>query len=232
MTQLREGHGLCVSCILSIWKKTDSDLAPPQGIVGRSKKGLTTAWEKTTSLFSREPLNTDLVRLSEDTFATLNAARAFAIFRHQRDVTQEFIISELTEFARLYAVSQGRSTEKGFSLSDIYHLVDWLKTHPNLPDWSHGITWGLIEGSPSYLSYVWDVWHVAQSAIAMSNPATASATLAYHLGDRALDQKTGKGIFETGYETVKDQFGLNINPKKAILYYLAGLFVLQLLKRR
>lgn len=230
--QLREGHGLCVSCVLSIWGKTDEDLTPAKGILGRSKKGMTAAWDKTTSLLSREPLRVNLVKISEDSFSEFNTARAFAIFRNQAEVTQEFIVAELTEYARLFAVSQGRLTEKGFSLTDIYYLVDWLRTHPNLPNWSHGISWSLIESSPTYLSYVSDVWHVAQSAIALSNPATASATLAYHLGDRALDQKTGKGLFATGYETVKDKLGLNINPKKAILCYLAGLFVLQLLKRR
>lgn len=232
MSTLHNGHGLCLECILQIWGKTDEDLKPPKGIVGRTKNNLNSAWSSLGSVVSRTPNRKQLVKIYDSTFESLNSSRAFAVFRHQKEITQDFIIKDLTTFARLYAVSQGRTTEKNFNLTDIYHLIDWLRSHPRIPNWAHGVTWSRLESSPAYFSQLSDVWHVAQTAILLSNPASATTYLVYHVGDRAMDQQIGKGLLSVGYDVAKDKLGLNINPKKALLCYLAGLFIIQLLQKR
>jgi hypothetical protein len=232
MSTFSGGQGLCLDCILQVWGKTNEDLAEPTGIVGRTKNNLGAAWTSLTTFIARTPDRTSLVKLHDSTFVSLNSSRALAIFRNQTNISQDFIIKDLTVFARVYAVSQGRSTEKNFNLTDIYHLVDWMRSHPIIPDWAHGVTWATIESSPAYLSHLSDIWHIAQTAIALSNPATAAVEVAYHLSDRALDQTTGKGIFSAGYEVAKDTLGLNVNFKAALLSYFGGQVVLQLLQRR
>jgi hypothetical protein len=151
-----------------------------------------------------------------------------AIFRHQKDVGYDFIIQELTTFARLYSISQGRKNEKDFCLRDVYRLVDWLRSHPTLPGWAHGVSWNTIESTPEGIPYFMDIWHVVGAAVALTNPATGLPWAAYHLGDRVIDQGTGSGIFMSLYNQLRDKLGLNINPQKALVSYLAGLFILQL----
>jgi hypothetical protein len=131
-------------------------------------------------------------------------------------------------FARVYAVAQGRSTERSIALSDVYHLVDWARSHPRIPSWAHQVQWSAIESSPSYMAFASDVWHVAQAAMALGSPAT----LAYHVADRLVDQVGGKGLAAGAYDLFKDKLGLNINVKDALLSYFAGLVILQLLRRR
>jgi hypothetical protein len=55
---------------------------------------------------------------------------------------------------------------------------------------------------------------------------------AYHVGDRVVEQATGRSIFNNFYDKTKDKLGLNINPKMAIISYLSGLFILQLFKEQ
>lgn len=233
MPALSGGQGLCLQCILDVWNKTDSDLAAsrPQGIAGRTRKNLSGAWSAIAGWLSSEPKRTSLIRLDDAAFESINSARALAVLRHQKDVTREDVIADLTQFARVYAVSQGRDTERSFALEDVYRLVDWMRSHPKFPSWAHGVTWSIIESSPSYMAHVMDIWHVAKTAIAFSNPVTAAATVVYQVGDRAVDQVKGKGIALTAYDAVKDKVGLNVNMKMAVFSFLGGLFVMQLLKR-
>lgn len=232
MSTFSGGHGLCLDCILEVWGKTNEDLQHPKGILGRTKAQISSGWKSLTSFISRSPNRTELIKLNDNTFEKLNAARSLAVLRHQADISQDQIIADLTLFARVYAVSQGRSTEKSFALTDIYHLVEWLRDHPSIPTWAHGVTWSLIESSPAYLDYLSDIWHLAQTAVALSNPAGAAVSVAYHVGDRTLDQTTGKSLFSTGYGTLKDKLGLNVNVKAALISYFGGQFVMQLLKKR
>lgn len=232
MSTFSGGQGLCLDCILQVWGKTDEDLKEPKGILGRAKKNLGVARDSLSTIVLRNPNRNQLVKLYDSTFESLNYSRALAVFRHQADLSKDFIIKDLTAFARVYAVSQGRSTEKSFNLKDIYQLVDWMRSHPKIPEWAQGVTWGVIESSPAYFSHISDIWHVAQTAIALSNPATATASLAYHVSDRVFDQTIGKGLFSASYGSVKDKLGLNVNVKTALLSYFGGQFVLQLLKRR
>lgn len=228
MSTLKSGHGLCLECILEIWGKTDSDLEAPQGILGRLKKTCIVSWDSTTSIISNKPSKTDLIKLSDDAFESLNTARSLSILRHQKDDTEIDIIKDLRLFARIYSVSQGRTAEKNFALTDIYHIVDWMRSHPNIPNWAHGITWSTIESSPSYLDHISDVWHIVQVAITYSNPIS----VAYHATDRAINQATGKTLFSASYASVKDKLGLNINIKLALTSYFGGQLIIELLKKR
>ena len=229
-SQLSKGDGLCYECIFILWGKTDSDLQSPTGIAGRWRKGFLTLWEKTRSTLSKRPKKTDLVKINKNSFEGMNSNLAFAVFRHQKNIGYDFIIQDLTTFARLYSVSVGRKNEKDFCLKDVYRLIDWLRSHPTLPDWAHGVSWDTIESSPDGMSYVMDIWHVVGAAISLSNPATGLPWAAYHVSDRVVDQAAGGGIFLTMYDKLKDKLGLNINPKKALVSYLAGRFILQLFK--
>jgi hypothetical protein len=220
--------GLCHHCIFKLWGKADDDLCAPKGIWGRLCVSMKVLWGKSKSLFSAAAEKTALVKISEGAFEKMNSNIALAVFRHQKDIGLDFIVRELTNFARLYSVSHGRKNEKDFSLKDVYRLVDWLKTHPTLPGWSHDITWDLLESGPSGISYLTDIWHVVGTAVSLSNPISA----AYHVGDRVIEQTTGRGIFENLYINTKDKLGLNVNPKMAIVSYLSGLFILQLFKEQ
>lgn len=222
------GQGVCLSCLLDIWGKTDEEVRDPRGILGRAAQRTKRLWGFVRGFSSRTPNRAEMVRFSDGAFEALNSSRALAVFRHQKDVSQAAIIQDLTVFARVYAVSQGRATEKSFSLADVYHLVDWMRSHPKIPGWAHGVNWSTIESSPAYFSYLSDIWHVTQTAISLSNPVSAG----YHVLDRVLDQTTGKGVFSTGYYAVKDKLGLNVNLKAALLSYLCGQFIIQGLKRR
>lgn len=229
-SQFGPGHGLCLDCILAIWGKEDADLKEPKGILGRAKENIKVAGEVLASAW--RPGRSGLMKFSEKGFEALNEARAFAVFRHQKDIDQEFLIKDLTKFARVYAVANGRNSERNFNLKDIYHLVDWLRTHPRLPKWAQTVTWDLIESSPNCLSHLSDVWHVAQAAIAVATPGAALVGAGYHVADRAVDQYAGKGLAAFVYEKVKDSLGLNVNLKAALIYYFAGLFIIQLLAPR
>lgn len=221
-------EGLCHHCIFKIWGKSDEDLRAPKGIWGRLSTSAKSLWDKSSSIFSDAPKKTELVKISGAAFEKANSNISLAILRHQKDIDLSFIVKELTNFARLYSVSHGRISEKDFSLKDVYRLVDWLKTHPTLPSWSHDLTWEIIESGPSGISYLTDIWHVVGTAVSLSNPISA----AYHVGDRVVEQTTGRGIFENFYAKSKDTLGLNVNPKMAIVSYLSGLFILQLYKEQ
>lgn len=228
-SSIQQGDGLCYQCIFLVWGKTDEQITSPNGIIGRVTSALIALWEKTKSAFSNEPQKTDLVKILTNSFDDINANRSLAIFRHQKNIEYDFIIQDLTAFSRLFAVSQGRKNEKDFCLNDVYRLIDWVRSHPILPNWAHGISWNTIESSPDGLAYIMDVWHVVGAAMTLANPATGLAWAAYHLGDRAVDQGTGRGIFSNVYDKLKSKLGLNINPSKALVAYLAGLFIIQLL---
>lgn len=220
--------GLCHHCIFKLWGKADADLSPPKGMVGRLSSSAKSLWNKSKSALMDTQNKTDLVKISDGAFEKMNSNISLAIFRHQKNIDLNFIVKELTNFARLYSVSHGRKNEKDFSLKDVYRLVDWLKTHPKLPGWSHDITWNLIESGPSGISYLTDIWHVVGTAVSLSNPVSA----AYHVGDRVVEQATGRSIFDNLYVKTKDTLGLNVNPKMAIVSYLSGLFILQLFKEQ
>ena len=226
--QFSLNDGLCHQCIFTLWGKANTDLDSPKGVSGRLATVLKLLWVKTKSRLSNKPLKTDLVKISEDSFEDMNSNRAWIILKHQEDVGYDFILEDLTTFARLYAVSQGRKCEKDFSLKDVYQLVDWLKRHPKLPNWLHRMKWKTIESGPDGISYIQDIWHLVSAAVALTNPATGLPWAAYHLGDRVVEQQTGSGTFKTLYNKLKDKFELNLNPKKALVSYLAGLFILQL----
>ena len=227
-SELPLADGLCYQCIFQVLGKADSVSASSKGVIGRITNILDSLWKKTKSTFSNALQKTDLIKISADSFEDINSSRSWSIFRHQQDVGYDFIIKDMTAFARLISINQGRKNEKDFSLNDIYRLIDWLKSHPNLPNWTHHLTWNSIESTPDGLAYFMDVWHVIGAVVCLSNPATGYPLAAYHLGDRLVDQGTGKGIFELMYSKIKWELGLNINTHKALVSYLAGLFILQL----
>lgn len=227
-TEISLKDGLCHHCIFKLWGKADADLSAPKGILGRLSSSAKSLWDKLKSAFIDTQNKTGLVKISEGAFEKMNSNIALAVFRHQKDIELDSIVKELTTFARLYSVSHGRKNEKDFSLKDIYRLVEWLKTHPTLPGWSHDVTWNLIESGPSGISYLTDIWHVVGTAVSLSNPISA----AYHVSDRVVDQFSGRSIFENFYDKAKNTLGLNVNPKMAIVSYLSGLFILQLFKEQ
>jgi ABC-type enterochelin transport system ATPase subunit len=141
MSTFSGGHGLCLDCILEVWGITNENLQQPKGILGRTKAIISNSWKSLASLISSSSSRTDLIKLSDTSFEELNNARSLAVLRHQADISQDELIVDLTQFARVYAVSQGRTSEKNFALTDVYHLVDWMRTHPILPTWAHGVTW-------------------------------------------------------------------------------------------
>lgn len=227
--QFKSGHGVCLGCVLEVWERTDAHLSPPRGVLGRLLKRSREAWKGLRGVVLGRGMNQRPIEITnEDSFEKLNTAKALAVLRHQKDLTLEKLAKDLVLFARIYAISQKRENERSVALTDIYHLVDWIRAHPVIPDWAHGVQWSSIESTPGYLDYVSDVWHIAQAAISWSNPAT----VAYHVADRALDQVAGRGLGGTAYQMVKDRLGLNINVKAALLSYLAGLVILQLLMNR
>ena len=80
-----------------------------------------------------------------------------------------------------------------------------------------------VEGQPEH-------WELAaySRVVPLSNPASGVPWVAYHLGDRIVEQKTGDGLFMAAFNKFSDRLGLNVNPKKALVVFLAGLFLLKL----
>lgn len=226
------GHGFCFDCILAIWGKDDEKIAAPVGILGRAKSSATRLWSQAKETIARQPGKLEALVVTDTCFEELNSARALAIFRNQTELEPERMEEDLKKFARIYAVSQGRTTERSISLLDVYQVMDWLRAHPLIPGFAHGLQWSTLESSPHHLALLTDAWRVAQSAIILSSPVPAAAALAYNVADRALDQMTGKSLASFGYASLKDKLGLNVNVKQALIYYFAGQFILQLLKRR
>jgi hypothetical protein len=227
-----ERRGTCIECVLSVWGKSEEKLIRPRGLGGRMRRQATNGWEWVRAKLPGQRRREDLLAVDEQAFSDLNWEKSLSVARHQKDMSQEEIASSLVLFARVYAVSQGRESERSISLQDIYALVAWVRTHPRIPQFVHGIQWSTIESTPAYLNYISDAWHIANAAIALSNPVIGAAKVLYHVADRAVDQVADKGLFGGFYDLVKDRLGLNVNPKSALLSYLAGLMILQLLKNR
>jgi hypothetical protein len=225
-------RGICIGCVLRVWGKSDDQLAPAKGLFGRWRRQAEAAWKWIKEKLPGQQRPYDLLSVNQAAFAELNWEKALAVARHQKDMSKEDIAHSLVKFARVYAVSQGRDSERSIALRDIYALIEWVQTHPKIPGFVHSIKWSTIESTPGYLSYFSDAWHIANAAIALSNPLAGAAKALYHVADRAVDQVADKSLFSGFYDLVKDKLGLNVNPKNALLSYLAGLMILQLLMRR
>ncbi|MFS2003812.1 hypothetical protein ACEN9F_09320 [Duganella sp. CT11-25] len=224
------GHGLCFKCIFKVWQCDSDALEPPRGILGRVKKiatGTIGAAAKLTKL-QRDPKS--LVTINSDKFSDFSRSRAFVVLRHQRVPTNEEIMRDLAEWARLFAVTQGRSTERELCLNDLFHVVDWLRERPPFPKILLGLNWSTLERSPQYMALATDVFHVTRGAIAIMSGGAAEVT--YRVTDRAIEHLTGKSSTEFAYDKLKHKFGVNVNIRAFILYWLAGQIILQLLARR
>lgn len=225
------GAGMCTQCILVVWEKSDAHLEAPKTLSDRARVGFDTAWRAVWSTIGRAPSGTELLQLDQHAFEHLNTSLAFGILRRHSDVEQSTLVAELTVFARLYAVSQGRSGERSICLKDVYALVDWLRTHPQMPDWAQEIRWSMLESSPGYLSYFTDVFRMAQIALA-ATPAGAAAKAGYVVADEVVTRSTGKGLLSNFYSYSKDSLGINVNLRSALISYFAGEFIMQLLMDR
>jgi hypothetical protein len=72
-----------------------------------------------------------------------------------------------------------------------------------------------------------DVWHIASGVIALANPATGFPWAAYHLSDRAMEQRDGKGLISS----LLSKMGLDFKPKLAFCYWIAGNVLLRLYEK-
>ena len=224
------GDGLCFSCIFRVWQCDDQALALPRGMFGRLRQIAGAAFDG-ASRFTR--MQTDpktLLSIDYTTFAEFSRARAFAVLRHQRVLTNEEIMQDLASWARLYAITQGRSTERELCLNDLFHMVDWLRTKPPFPKFLLGLNWSTLEQSPQYMALATDVFHVTRGTLAIMSGGTAE--VAYRVTDRAIEHFTGKSSTEFAYDKIKHRLGMNVNLRSFILYWFVGQIILQLLARR
>ena len=214
--------GICYQCLLYIYEKTDKHVAPAKGPFGRTKDMLL-RFKK--YIFNKDPRKN--VTIAKDAFQDIISKKSYVIFIHNRSISTDFIIKDLGILARVYAINMGRSGEKAISLKDIYRVVDWIRYHPKLPKFVQGITWQTLENVSVAADYMQDIWHITGGVIALANPAVGFPWAAYHLGDRAIDQVEGKGLF--GWTA--DKIGVNINIKIAISYWIIGNSLLKLYEK-
>lgn len=216
--------GICYNCLFNIWGKNENK---PKGVTGRVRGLFSYVLDKTNRTLKREVQKTKLVLINNSAFEQINSNRAWSIFRNQKDVPYDFIIQDMAAFARVVSVSKGRENEKDITFTDLYKLMEWLKTHPFIPGWAKNVSWSDIESSHLAIDYVLDVWHIVSAAVAISNPASGLPWAIYHISDRAVDHE-GKGLVASVYDKVKNRFNINANPKKAMVAYIAGSFILRL----
>ena len=207
------GSGICFDCLFKQWNIDEK----ANGFMDRWIKR---PFNKLISYVSNQPKPTEQIKISHTSLVKINRNIAWSIFMHQQEITLEDVFQNARSYAKLVSVNRGRNNERDVSLNDLYKFIDWIKSHPNLPDWIHDITWHKLESVQGGAGYVMDIWHVFFAAVA-SNPVTAI----YHVGDRIVEQQTGKGLFTHVYQKTKNGMGLNINIRMAIIYYLAGCFI-------
>lgn len=224
------GAGLCFKCIFRTWGCDDDALRAPRGMLGRLRQiaGDTFAGAARLSGVRKDPRT--LLTIDTRTFEDFSRARSFAMLRHQRVPTNEEIMADLASWARLFAITQGRSTERELCLNDVFHLVDWLRKEPPFPKVLLGLNWSTIERSPQYMALAADVLHVTRGAFAMMSAGTTE--VAYRVTDRAIEHFTGKSSIEFAYDKLKHRLGVNVNVRAFIIYWFVGQIILQLLARR
>jgi hypothetical protein len=118
------GAGLCSKCILRTWGSDDDALRAPRGMFGRFRQIVGTSLGGAARLAGLRRDPKALLAIDSTTFADFSRARAFAMLRHQRVPTNEEIMRDLADWARLFAITQGRGTERELCLNDVFHLVD------------------------------------------------------------------------------------------------------------
>lgn len=208
--------GICFKCLFNQWGVDEQ----PTGIFERwVRRPIINKWHY---LFNK-PNKTELVKVEESSLKEINSRRAWAIFKHQKEITLEKVIQDAREYAKLVAICKGRKNEKDVTLKDVYKFIEWIKNHPNLPNWAHGISWHWIESAPAGIEYIMDAWHVFSAAVATTPPVAI-----YHVSDRVFEQISGRGAASHIYEKSKDKLGLNFNLKMAVVSYMAGRFILQI----
>lgn len=224
------GDGLCFSCIFRIWECDEQALAQPRGMFGRMKQLASGAIDSAARFTGLQGDPKELLSIDSTTFPDFSRARAFAVLRHQRSLTNDEIMGDLAEWAKLYAITQGRSTERELCLNDLFHLVDWLRTNPPFPKFLLGLNWSTLERSPQYMALASDVFHITRGTLAIMSGGTVE--VAYRVTDRAIEHLTGKSSTEFAYDKIKHRLGMNVNLRSFILYWFVGQIILQLLSKR
>lgn len=224
------GAGLCFTCIFRTWGSDSATLRTPRGMLGRLRQVAENTIDGAARLTGIRKDPKSLLSIDSATFADFSRSRAFAMLRHQRVPTNEEIMMDLANWARLFALTQGRSTERELCLNDVFHLVDWLRKEPPFPKMLLGLNWSTVERSPQYMALAADVLHVTRGAFAMMSAGTAE--VAYRVTDRAIEHFTGKSSIEFAYDKLKHRLGVNLNLRVFIIYWFVGQIILQLLARR
>jgi hypothetical protein len=224
------GAGLCFACIFRTWGCDGDALRTPRGMLGRLRQIAENTFDGAVRLTGIRKDPKELLAIDSATFADFSRSRAFAMLRHQRTPTNEEIMMDLANWARLFAITQGRSTERELCLNDVFHLVDWLRTEPPFPKVLLGLNWSTIERSPQYMALAADVLHVTRGAFALMSAGTTE--VAYRVTDRAIEHFTGKSSIEFAYDKLKHRLGMNVNLRVFIIYWFVGQIILQLVARR
>lgn len=230
MQSWKGGDGLCFTCILVVWQCDDESLSQPRGLFGRLKHIAGSTVESAARLTGIQKDPRTLLSIDAASFTEFSSTRAFAVLRHQRVLSNDEIMQDLANWARLFAITQGRSTERELCLNDLFHVVDWLRTRPPFPKFLLGMNWSTLERSPQYMALASDVLHITRGTFALMSGGTTE--VAYRVTDRAIEHFTGKSSFEFAYDKVKTTLGVNVNLRSFILYWFVGQIILQLLARR
>lgn len=230
-----ERDGVCIGCLLQTWQKNDESMQAPTGMFSRVIKQVKDSTNTLANFTGMQVDPLEKIKLVTNAGAQIVSEKTWMVFLHQQNWTKEAILQNLIEIARIQAISTGRRNERDFCLSDVYKVVEWMKSHPVLPNFAHNISWDFIERTPQGLAIVTDAWHLTFTALAFTNPVTGTieaAKITYHMGDRVVDQATGKSLMDHAYDGILSKIGLNFNPIKAITVYIAGNMILQLYSER
>lgn len=223
--KIKNNDGVCYTCLLKHYRKDDEYIEKPKGITGRLKN----IFKQTIYIFKDNPL--DLIKIKNSAFVDIVEEKSSAMLLHQKNISEDFIINDLSIFARIYAVNIGLKNERDICLNDIYRVIGWLKSHPKIPRFFSNISWNTIENTSHGIDIIKDVWHITSVALTLSNPASSIIYTSYHIGDRIADQFHGKGIPEMIDESILGKIGANINIKSSFYYWLAGNIILRLYKK-
>jgi hypothetical protein len=218
---------LCVACLATIWEEPDG---PPRSIGGVLKR----AWLATRRLFTGDPKKK--LTLRPGVLEAWLGRKTTTVLKHDRDVTLAYVMDDLAEFARVYAREQGRGGLTDLNLKDLYRLIDWVREHPAIPSFVHEVRWSSVETTSAGMGLVLDAFRVllavkSSGSLLVAFSANSAVETAYLTGTLASQEVTGKSLAGHLYDSVFAKAGLNLNPKRAFVHWLAGRLVVELYRR-